>query len=43
MISSDQWINLPVGNNLNDHVGVGNPSQLLTRAAFKFIDNDTAD
>jgi hypothetical protein len=21
MISSDQWINLPVGNNLNDHVG----------------------
>lgn len=22
MISSDQWINLPVGNNLNDHVGV---------------------
>jgi hypothetical protein len=22
MISSDQWINLPVGYNLNDHVGV---------------------
>lgn len=22
MISSDQWINLPVGNNLYDHVGV---------------------
>lgn len=22
MISSDQWINLPVGHNLNDHVGV---------------------
>jgi cellobiose dehydrogenase (acceptor) len=21
MIASDQWINLPVGNNLNDHVG----------------------
>lgn len=21
MISQDQWINLPVGNNLNDHVG----------------------
>ena len=22
MISSDQWINVPVGNNLYDHVGV---------------------
>jgi hypothetical protein len=22
MISADQWINLPVGYNLNDHVGV---------------------
>lgn len=22
MISSDQWIELPVGHNLNDHVGV---------------------
>ena len=21
MISSDQWINLPVGSNVNDHVG----------------------
>jgi cellobiose dehydrogenase (acceptor) len=22
MVKSDQWINLPVGQNLNDHVGV---------------------
>jgi cellobiose dehydrogenase (acceptor) len=29
MISSDQWINLPVGYNLNDHVGVSFPSQVL--------------
>jgi cellobiose dehydrogenase (acceptor) len=25
MIASDQWINLPVGYNLNDHVGVRAP------------------
>lgn len=25
MIAQDQWINLPVGYNLNDHVGVSQP------------------
>jgi hypothetical protein len=25
MIPSDQWINLPVGYSLNDHVGVSEP------------------
>ncbi len=31
MISSDQWINLPVGYNLNDHVGVSTP--FISKAA----------
>jgi cellobiose dehydrogenase (acceptor) len=29
MIVSDQWINLPVGHNLNDHVGVCAPMPIL--------------
>lgn len=29
MISSDQWINLPVGYNLNDHVGVSRYDWIL--------------
>jgi len=29
MISSDQWINLPVGYNLNDHVGVRTPCSFV--------------
>lgn len=37
MISSDQWINLPVGYSLNDHVGV---SELLCRylSLYQFTD-----
>lgn len=34
MISSDQWINLPVGYNLDDHVGVSHdkPKILILRS-----------
>lgn len=43
MIGSDSWINLPVGYNLNDHVGVsmhgdlgaGGSTSMLTRIVSK--------
>ena len=33
MIASEQWINLPVGYNLNDHVGV---RTALSRISFYY-------
>lgn len=39
MISLDQWINLPVGYNLDDHVGVGVPSS-LRKSCLPLLSNE---
>jgi len=35
MAAQDSWINLPVGYNLYDHVGVSTPSQIMCRTEPK--------